>query len=78
MACAQMLGCVWAMTTIKSIKALDVEVVFCQADCCGSVARYLVIENGAETVCVAYCEVHAQRRAQDGGIRLPDHLLTAS
>jgi hypothetical protein len=66
------------MTKNKSITMLDEEVVFCQTDRCGSVAMYLVVENRPETVCVAYCEKHADRWARDAGIGLPNRLLTAS
>jgi hypothetical protein len=66
------------MMNIKSIRPLDEEVVFCQADRCGSVARYLVFENGLQTVCVAYCEDHVRRCAGNTGKSFPDRVLTAS
>jgi hypothetical protein len=71
---------------VKSIKVLDHGLVFCQADCCDTVAKYLFIETGPLNVYSAYCEVHADRCAREASATLPDrtiatgssHLLAAS
>jgi hypothetical protein len=73
-----MIGHARTMTNIKSITPLDERAVFCQADRCELVAEYLVVENGLESVCVAYCVEHVRRCARNTGTNLPDCLLTAS
>jgi hypothetical protein len=56
---------------IRLVKLWDESVVFCQADRCDEVARYLFVAEGALQVCRAYCELHSQARAREAQVALP-------